>query len=141
MKKVVYLLVIAVLACSVPVFAQGPFNDVPTDHWAYDAVSTLQKDGVLIGYPDGEFSGKRTLTRYEFATALARVAGMIPTEKGEKIDLTQYAKTSDLNKYALKSDLPDFSFRSCLRFPHRTFHCFLRIAFFGLRHCDDEWRR
>ena len=57
-KTTTYLMVILVLACAVPVLAQGPFTDVPADHWAYDAVNQLQKDGILIGYPDGTFGGK-----------------------------------------------------------------------------------
>src|SRR5687768_14554548 len=48
------------------------FKDVPSDHWAYQAVENLRQKGIVIGYPDGYFRGKRTLTRYEFAVALDR---------------------------------------------------------------------
>jgi hypothetical protein len=41
----------------------GPFADVPADHWAYQAVDTLQKAGIVIGYPDGTYGGKRAMTR------------------------------------------------------------------------------
>jgi len=51
----------------------GPFADVPTDHWAYQAVDTLQKAGIVIGYPDGTYGGRRPMTRYEFAVAIARL--------------------------------------------------------------------
>lgn len=64
-----------------PVFAQpagGPFADVPTDHWAYASVDRLQKEGVVIGYPDGTYGGKRAMTRYEFAVAIARLLDKIP---------------------------------------------------------------
>jgi len=54
-------------------FAQGPFADVPTDHWAYDAVNQLAAQGIFTGYPDGTFGGKRALTRYEFAVAIQRM--------------------------------------------------------------------
>jgi uncharacterized coiled-coil protein SlyX len=54
-------------------YAQGPFADVPTDHWAYDAVNQLAAQGIFTGYPDGTFGGKRALTRYEFAVALQRM--------------------------------------------------------------------
>lgn len=54
-------------------YAQGPFADVPTDHWAYDAVNELAARGIFTGYPDGTFGGKRALTRYEFAIALQRM--------------------------------------------------------------------
>lgn len=46
------------------------FPDVPKNHWAYEYVSTLKGNGVLTGYPDGEFKGDRPMTRYEFATIL-----------------------------------------------------------------------
>ncbi len=92
MKKTAYLLVVAVLITAAPVFAQGSFVDVPPDHWAYDAVNQLQKDGLLIGYPDGTFGGKRTLTRYEFAVALARLVEAIPG----LIDLSNYVTKQEL---------------------------------------------
>lgn len=46
------------------------FPDVPKNHWAYEYVATLKGNGVLTGYPDGEFKGDRPMTRYEFATML-----------------------------------------------------------------------
>ena len=46
------------------------FPDVPKNHWAYEYVSTLKGNGALTGYPDGEFKGDRSMTRYEFATML-----------------------------------------------------------------------
>ena len=77
---------------------------MPTDHWAYDAINPLQKDGVLIGYPDGTFGGKRAITRYEFATAIARIIRMIPTVPSPTTVTQQ-----DLSAYVKKSELPDFS--------------------------------
>ena len=78
MKQIAILLAVICVLCAAPALAQGPFTDVPTDHWAYDAINTLQKDGILIGYPDGTFAGKRTITRYEFAVAIARILPLIP---------------------------------------------------------------
>ena len=46
------------------------FPDVPKNHWAYEYVSALKGNGVLTGYPDGEFKGDRPMTRYEFAAML-----------------------------------------------------------------------
>jgi len=31
--------------------ADRPFADVPRDHWAYEAVEALRKQGILRGYP------------------------------------------------------------------------------------------
>ncbi len=62
--------------------ASGPFADVPTDHWAYQAVDTLQKAGIVIGYPDGTYGGRRPMTRYEFAVAIARLLAQRPGNAG-----------------------------------------------------------
>ena len=43
------------------------FPDVPANHWAYEAVTKLAGNNVVEGYPDGEFHGDRTMTRYEMA--------------------------------------------------------------------------
>ena len=43
------------------------FPDVPENHWAYEAVAAMARSGLVKGYPDGEFKGDRTMTRYEFA--------------------------------------------------------------------------
>ena len=48
------------------------FPDVPKDHWAYTYVKTLADRGYLKGYPDGEFKGNRTMTRYEYAAIIYR---------------------------------------------------------------------
>jgi hypothetical protein len=74
--------------------ASGPFADVPTDHWAYTSVEKLRDAGIVIGYPDGTYGGKRAMTRYEFATAIARLLALIP-------------KQVDVSGYALKSDIPN----------------------------------
>ena len=63
----------------------APFLDTPTNHWAYEAVQDLAKKGIVIGYPDGTFGGKRPMTRYEFAVALDRalrtVADMVAAQQ------------------------------------------------------------
>mgnify|MGYP002647465500 CR=1 FL=1 len=48
------------------------FPDVPKDHWAYSYVKSLADRGLLEGYPDGEFKGDRSMTRYEFAAIIYR---------------------------------------------------------------------
>jgi len=57
--------------------AAEPFQDVPTDHWAYQAVNNLQERGIVIGYPDGTFGGRRAMTRYEFAVAIDRLVDWV----------------------------------------------------------------
>ena len=57
------------------------FPDVPENHWAYAYVKKLADRGLLEGYPDGEFKGTRTITRYEFAAIFSRAL-----ENGASVD-------------------------------------------------------
>lgn len=63
------------------------FPDVPENHWAYMMVQDLAYKGIVVGYPDGNYQGSRTLTRYEFAVALDRAisAGYMSPELGRAI--------------------------------------------------------
>ena len=49
------------------------YHDVPKTHWAFQAISTLNKNGVFEGFADGNFHGSKPMSRYEFAVTLARV--------------------------------------------------------------------
>ncbi|MCR5176530.1 MAG: S-layer homology domain-containing protein [Anaerovibrio sp.] len=66
-------------ATSSALAAVNPFSDVPADHWAYDAVSQLQQDGVVNGYGDGTFRGNQTMTRYEMAQIVAKAMAKKPS--------------------------------------------------------------
>ncbi len=57
-------------ALIVPAIAQDNFPDVPANHWAYEALAKMKKDGLLVGYPDGLFRGPRPASRYELAVAI-----------------------------------------------------------------------
>ena len=52
--------------------AANPFEDVPLDHWSYDAVAQLASDGVIEGYGDGTYRGDQAITRFEMAQMIAR---------------------------------------------------------------------
>ncbi|MDD6119680.1 MAG: S-layer homology domain-containing protein [Selenomonadaceae bacterium] len=54
------------------------FKDVPSDHWAYQAVTQLAKDGILTGYGDESFQGDKTITRYEMAQIVANARTHLP---------------------------------------------------------------
>lgn len=75
-------------ASATPAFAKtaNPFKDLPADHWAYDAVAMLAKDGVLDGYGDGNFNGTKLMNRYEMAEIVAKAAQKYgsarPADKG-----------------------------------------------------------
>ena len=71
-------------AASTTFAAANPFSDVPSDSWAYDAVSTLAADGVIDGYPDGTYQGNNTMTRYEMAQIVARAMAKTDIDKADK---------------------------------------------------------
>jgi hypothetical protein len=76
MRIFISALLALMMMCSTA-FAASAYDDVNTDHWAYNALDYLTHRGVLEGYPDGFFKGDRTLTRYEFAQAIARLLDTI----------------------------------------------------------------
>ena len=57
------------------------FPDVPENHWVYEYVKELVKQGAIDGYPDGTFKGDRMMTRYEFAAMLYKAM-----QKGINVD-------------------------------------------------------
>lgn len=53
MKKkalIAAILAATTLSATTAFAAKNPFNDVPADHWSYDALAMLAKDGVIEGY-------------------------------------------------------------------------------------------
>lgn len=83
MKTTLKLALGAVLSAAVimPAVAQDNFPDVPGEHWAYEALARMKREGLLVGYPDGLFRGNRPASRYEMAVAIhatyAHLKGLI----------------------------------------------------------------
>ncbi|MCB1221888.1 MAG: putative porin [Planctomycetales bacterium] len=86
MRYLISSLLALVIMCGTA-FAQSAYDDVSTDHWAYNALDYLTHRGVLEGYPDGFFKGDRTLTRYEFAQAIARLLDTVGEGSPEDINI------------------------------------------------------
>lgn len=57
---------------SSPSIQQGPFSDVPADHWAASSVAWAKEKGVMSGFTDGTFKGDEPVTRYQLAAVLQR---------------------------------------------------------------------
>ena len=68
-------------AASTTFAAANPFSDVPSGHWAYDAVAQLAQDGVIDGYGDNTFQGDKNITRYEMAQMVANAMAKSNTSK------------------------------------------------------------
>ena len=105
------MLLAAVVVMAAPAFAQNAFSDVPTDHWAYSAVEQLANVGLIEGYPDGTFKGKRTLTRYEYAVIIAR---LLPYLGDDSLSVNSFATKKDLDDYAKLSDIKGLDHSGCV---------------------------
>ena len=71
-KSIIALLVLGVFCFANVAAAANPFSDVPANHWAYNAIGTLAKAGIIDGMGDGSFQGNKTMTRYEMAQIVAK---------------------------------------------------------------------
>ncbi|PTW03526.1 S-layer family protein [Halanaerobium saccharolyticum] len=81
MKKLtITIALLLVVALAMPAFGQS-FSDVPSDHWAYDAINKLVAAGIVEGYPDGEYKGDQNMTRYEMAVMVSRALDNIVAEQ------------------------------------------------------------
>lgn len=56
-------------------------SDVPTDHWAYPFIKTMDEEGYLPDLPDGQFQPDKPLTRAELAALLNQAFGTAPNQR------------------------------------------------------------
>lgn len=49
------------------------FNDVPSSHWAAQAIRNVNSQGIIQGYPNGTFQPNRSITRAEVAVIFDRL--------------------------------------------------------------------
>ena len=107
MKKTMVAALAAALtigAASTTFAAANPFSDVPSDHWAYDAVTQLAADGVIEGYGDGTYRGDRNITRYEMAqmTAKAMAKGDMSASDKALVDRLAAEFADELNNLGVR---------------------------------------
>lgn len=78
MTMVLPLLLLGIIAiASTLAFADAPFPDLPTDHWAYAHVERIASLGLVQGYPDGLFKGGQAMTRYEMAEVVSKLVNYV----------------------------------------------------------------
>jgi len=92
-KSIIALLVVGLFCFANVALAASPFSDVPTNHWAYNAIGKLAKSGIIDGYGNGLFLGDKTMTRYEMAQIVANAM-----TKSDKADAEQKALINKLAK-------------------------------------------
>jgi hypothetical protein len=79
------------------------FDDIPRDHWAYEAIRELTSHGIMIGYfdrPQNTFRGERSLTRYEFAYALQRAVLKIEDDirkEQKNVDIEEFLRAKNVS--------------------------------------------
>lgn len=73
-KKISLLLALALCLTLLPCAyaSNSTFSDVPSDHWAYDAIMEANNDGVMTGTASGVFSPSGKLNMAQFVTVLTR---------------------------------------------------------------------
>ena len=76
----------------------NPFSDVPPNSWAYQAIAKLASEGLIKGYPDGQFKGQRPITRYEAAVLVNRVVDYLEAKisAGQKVSADDMATVKAL---------------------------------------------
>ena len=86
---------------------ENPFSDVPKNHWAADAITTLVAYGVEKGedYNDGTFRGNREITHGELRNLLNNLFEVIGVESrmkdnkdNEDKPITRYELAATLNR-------------------------------------------
>lgn len=85
-KKVLAILTGLTVGMSSTAFAAmaDSFTDVPKDHWSYQALDYLAKEGIIDGMGDNTFQGGRTMTRYEMASIVAKAMQKNDLNYGDK---------------------------------------------------------
>jgi hypothetical protein len=51
---------------------QNSFADVAMKRWSNKHISTMERAGIITGYPDGNFKSEQSITRAEFAAIASR---------------------------------------------------------------------
>lgn len=68
----------------------SPFQDITTDHDAYEAIVWAKNRGIVSGYADGTFKPNDTITEAQFAKMISQFLSL----KDDKGDLIKYTSTS-----------------------------------------------
>jgi hypothetical protein len=78
----------------VPAASTPPsFWDVPADHWAFDCIEFAVDQGVVYGYPEGDYKPSQEVDRSQMAVYIAR-AMVAPTGEAALADYVPPAEPS-----------------------------------------------
>lgn len=65
LKRIICLLAATFIMSSI---SYADFSDIDEKHWAYDAVTQMEKTQILTGYPDGSFKPSNNINLGEYAS-------------------------------------------------------------------------
>lgn len=82
--------------------ASSDFDDIPKNHWAYDAVSSACESGIVFGLSDSEFGTGQRITRQDMAVIAYRAAKLAGYEFDGTGEIT-FADKAEISDYALES--------------------------------------
>lgn len=88
------------------------FSDVPKDHWSYEALDYLAKEGVIEGMGNSTFEGGRTMTRYEVASIVAKAMQKGGGNFGDKTVLENCTQNTPTKSTSCSSKSPRTPSRS-----------------------------
>lgn len=83
-----FALALSLLPVGVLAAEPHPFQDVPSDHWANEAVQYAYDEGLMDGVGPTTFDPSGTLTRAMFVTILGRQDGVAEDNQGGTPSLT-----------------------------------------------------
>ena len=78
-----FALALSLLPVGVLAAEPHPFQDIPSDHWANEAVQYAYDEGLMDGVGPTTFAPGGTLTRAMFVTILGRQDGVAEDSQGE----------------------------------------------------------
>lgn len=72
MKKLVLLIAIISVFCQ----KSYGYSDISPDYWGYKAINELSNNGILSGYPEGDFRPENKMSKAEFMKILCAIIGL-----------------------------------------------------------------
>jgi hypothetical protein len=96
------------LALSLPLQAlAATFVDVPSGHWAANAVQEATSRGLIAGMPDSTFRGQQPLTRLQFALVMRKMITEFETATKADLRAATYGSrnVTDMTKHAAQLPL------------------------------------
>lgn len=79
------------------------FKDVPSNHWAYNAIRNAYAREFFSGYPDGTFRPSQAIPRVQAIAILANAAKMSSNEAADIVLKRYYDDASQVPEYAKKA--------------------------------------